>query len=96
MKIQRVEIEWDDASSLEHGWTDPDTEEPEYKATWTIGYLVKETETYVVVCSTTDEHWVNNRFQIPKSCIRTMIHFDKPKPRKPRSKDPRNAQSTSQ
>ena len=78
--FELVRVDWDDASALEHGWTDPAEEKPVPQMAVTVGFLVKETEHYIVIASTTDGTWVNGRFQIPKGMIKSM------KPLKPKRK----------
>ena len=75
-----VLIEWEDASSLEHGWVD--TEEPtEAQMASTVGFLVLNTDERVVVATTTDGRWVNTRFQIPKGMVRSMKVIKRKGPR---------------
>lgn len=70
-KYELVEIKWDDASTLEHGWVDPKEEKPEPQMVTTVGFLVNEDEHYLVIASTTDGTWVNGRFQIPKGMVKS-------------------------
>lgn len=67
-----VEIKWDDASALEHGWCDPEEEKPTPQWVQTVGFLVKQTEHHVVIAHTVSEGWANGRFQIPRAMIRSM------------------------
>lgn len=68
-----VSIVWDDASALEQGWFDPAEEkDPKAQLVTTIGFLVKETDKYVVIAHTSDGSFVNGRFQIPKGMIKTI------------------------
>jgi hypothetical protein len=83
IKFDLVEITWDDASSLEHGWVDPADEKPVPQLVKTVGFLVHEDENYVVIASTTDGNWVNGRFQIPKAMVRST----KPLRRKRKAKE---------
>lgn len=71
IKFDLVEVTWDDASSLEHGWVDPNDEKPQPQLVKTVGFLVNESEHYLVIASTTDGSWVNGRFQIPKGMVRS-------------------------
>ena len=64
-------VVWDDASSLDAGWYDPD-EVPKNQLVTTVGFLVAESEEHVVLAQSTDDVWVNGRFQIPKKMIREM------------------------
>ena len=83
IKFDLVEITWDDASSQEHGWVDPNDEKPQPQLVKTVGFLVNESEHYLVIASTTDGSWVNGRFQIPKGMVRSC----KPLRRKRKAKD---------
>jgi len=77
-KFQVVEIVWDDASSLDHGWVDPEEEHPTPQLVTTIGFLVHESPEYLVLASTTDGTWVNSRFQIPVPMIKSKkVLFEK-------------------
>lgn len=71
IRFDLVEVTWDDASSLEHGWVDPNDEKPQPQLVKTVGFLVNESEHYLVIASTTDGSWVNGRFQIPKGMVRS-------------------------
>lgn len=75
--LELVKIEWDDASALEHGWTDPSDEKPVAQMVTTVGFMVAETPSYVVVAHTTDGSYVNGRFQIPKGMIKTITPLQK-------------------
>lgn len=70
--LELVEIVWDDASCLDSGWFDPLVEKPTEKLAYTVGWLVADTDKYVVVAHTTDNTYVNGRFQIPKGMIKSM------------------------
>ncbi len=83
IKFDLVEITWDDASSLEHGWVDPADEKPQPQLVKTVGFLVNESEHYLVIASTTDGNWVNGRFQIPKGMVKSV----KPLRRKRKAKE---------
>lgn len=71
-KLALVKVVWEDASSLEHGWTDPDEEKPKKQLVTTVGFLVAATTDHVVVAHTTDGTWVNGRFQIPRGMVRKL------------------------
>jgi len=83
IKFDLVEVTWDDASSLEHGWVDPADEKPQPQLVKTVGFLVNESDHYLVIASTTDGNWVNGRFQIPKGMVKSV----KPLRRKRKGKD---------
>ena len=63
---------WDDASSLEDGWHDPDADVPKNHLAYTVGYVIADTEETIVLAQTTDNVWVNGRFQIPKRMVKEM------------------------
>lgn len=67
-----VLVVWDDASSLEDGWVDPDEVVPKNHLAYTVGYVIADTEDFVVLAMTTDGVWVNGRFQIPKRMVKEM------------------------
>ena len=83
IKFDLVEVTWDDASSLEHGWVDPADEKPQPQLVKTVGFLVNESDHYLVIASTTDGNWVNGRFQIPKGMVKSV----KPLRRKRKAKE---------
>ncbi len=72
IKFALVEVTWDDASSLEHGWVDPADEKLQAQLVKTVGFLVSESDQYLVIASTTDGTWVNGRFQIPKGMVKSV------------------------
>lgn len=67
-----VEIKWDDASALEHGWCDPADEKPVPQWVTTVGFLVAQTEQHIVIAHTVSEGLVNGRFQIPKAMLKSV------------------------
>ena len=83
IKFDLVEVTWDDASSLEHGWVDPADEKLQPQLVKTVGFLVNESENYLVIASTTDGNWVNGRFQIPRGMVKAV----KPLRRKRKAKE---------
>jgi hypothetical protein len=83
IKFALVEVTWDDASSLEHGWVDPADEKLQPQLVKTVGFLVNESENYLVIASTTDGNWVNGRFQIPRGMVKAV----KPLRRKRKTKE---------
>ena len=82
-KYPLVEIRWDDAASLEHGWVDPEQEKPVAQMVTTVGFLIADDSDYVVIASTTDGTWVNGRFQIPRGMVRKIRPLRRP--RKPKA-----------
>ena len=84
IKFDLVEVTWDDASSLEHGWVDPADEKLQPQLVKTVGFLVSESDQYLVIASTTDGTWVNGRFQIPRGMVKSV----KPLRRKRKTRSP--------
>ena len=84
IKFDLVEVTWDDASSLEHGWVDPADEKLQPQLVKTVGFLVSESDQYLVIASTTDGTWVNGRFQIPRGMVKAV----KPLRRKRKARGP--------
>ncbi len=65
------EIIWDDAAGLGNGWMQHD-EEPVPQHVISVGFVIKETDTYLVYASDTDNDGGHNgRTQIPKGMIKT-------------------------
>ncbi len=70
-KYDLVEIKWEDAASS-HGWEELEETDIEEELALTVGFLIKENGSRVVIaatCGTTDS---NNRIQIPRGMIRSM------------------------
>ena len=88
-KYPLVEIRWDDAASLEHGWVDPESEKPVAQMVTTVGFLIADGPAHVVIASTTDGTWVNGRFQIPRGMVRSIKPLRKTrKPAQPAPPEP--------
>ena len=74
-----VEIIWDDAAGLRHGWTAKD-EMPEPQLALSVGFLLKETVDHVVIAMDTDTDGAHNgRSQIPRAMIRKITVLRKVK-----------------
>ena len=84
MDIQLLEVVWRDAAALSHGWSEPNDIEVTDQLVTTIGFFFKETETDLIVCSTTDGKMFHGHFQIPKGMI--VTRKDIRKKRKPKAK----------
>lgn len=66
-----VEVLWEDALASALDWTeDPDVEP---MPTYTIGYIIKETETNITLAQMINMHHVGHVVTIPKSCIVTQV-----------------------
>jgi hypothetical protein len=79
MKIKRpfqhfdlVEVIWNDASGLRHGWTaKSETLEPQLALS--VGFLVKDTPEHILIAQDTDEEGSHNgRTQIPRGMVQRM------------------------
>lgn len=71
-KYPLVWVEWEDAQG-DTGWEEvPDEVEPCIAIT--AGFLIKETENYLIVASSidTDNDHNNNRIQIPRGMVRKI------------------------
>lgn len=77
-----LEVIWRDAAALSHGWCEPHDIEVTDQLVTTIGFFFKETETDLIVCSTTDGKMFHGHFQIPKGMI--VSRKDIRKKRKPK------------
>lgn len=71
-KLEMVEIKWDDATCLDHGWVDPADEKPVQQIATTVGFLIATTDSHLVVAHTSDGNFVNGRFQIPRAMVRSI------------------------
>lgn len=69
-KYPLVEILWDDAEVTNHWEDNSETVVNEVLCT-TVGFLVKETDTHLVIASTYAEDLTNARIQIPKGMVKT-------------------------
>lgn len=67
-KYPLVEVLWDDAE-VDSGWVEtPDKLEPSIATT--VGFLVKETKSHILVASSYDDARINGTIQIPKKMIK--------------------------
>lgn len=69
-KYKVVVIIWDDAESSD-GWEEA-PEELEPKLATSVGFLVRQTEKYVLIAQSYDNGHTNGRFQIPKGMIKEI------------------------
>ena len=68
-----VEVWWDDATGCTQGWIDNKDLKIEPTIVLTVGFLIKETEEYVIVASDIDHQKQHNgRTQIPKGMVKVM------------------------
>ena len=66
------EVWWDDASALRHGWLEI-TEELKPQMVLSVGFLIKETEHYIMIAQDTDHQGMHNgRSQIPRGMVKNI------------------------
>ena len=67
-----VEVMWDDAAGLQHGWT-AKTEKLEPQLCLSVGFLIRENDDHIMIASDTDEEGSHNgRTQIPRGMVIRM------------------------
>ena len=78
-----VEVIWDDAAGLRHGWMDR-LERPTPQLALSVGFLVVDNPEHIIIASDTDnEGGHNGRTQIPRGMvkrIKTLRKKDEEKP----------------
>lgn len=68
-KYMVIEVRWDDAEN-NSGWSDiPEKLEPSIATT--IGFLVKESRSHILIASSYDDININCTLQIPKKMIKS-------------------------
>lgn len=73
-----VEVIWDDAAGLRHGWMD-EKEELKPQLVLSVGFLIQETDDHIVIAMDTDQEGAHNgRSQIPRGMIKHMKILKKP------------------
>ena len=90
MKIKRpfqhfdmVEVIWNDASGLRHGWT-AKSEVLEPQLALSVGFLVNESPEHILIAQDTDaEGSHNGRTQIPRGMVQRMRVLRKKDQQKP-------------
>lgn len=76
-----VEVIWDDASGIRHGWA-AKTEKVEAYVALSVGFLINETKDHIIICQDTDEEGSHNgRSQIPRGMVK-QIRILRPKDKK--------------
>lgn len=79
MKVKRptqhydlVEVVWDDAAGLKHGWT-ARHEKPDPYIALSVGFLIADTETHIIIAQDTDGDGSHNgRTQIPRGMVKRL------------------------
>lgn len=67
-----VEVIWNDASALEHGWSQ-EVGEDEPKLALSVGFLIRETDEHIVIAQDTDSEGNHNgRSQIPRGMVKNI------------------------
>jgi hypothetical protein len=67
-----VEVVWDDAAGLKHGWTAKHEKVEPYIAL-SVGFLIVETEGHIIIAQDTDgEGSHNGRTQIPRGMVKKL------------------------
>jgi hypothetical protein len=78
-----VEVVWEDAAGLKHGWTAKHEKVEPYIAL-SVGFLIVDTDTQIVIAQDTDgEGSHNGRTQIPRGMVRRMKVLRKKDEQKP-------------
>ena len=68
-----VEVWWDDATGCAQGWIDDRDLKIEPTIVLTVGFLIKDTEEYIIIASDIDNQKMHNgRTQIPKGMVKVM------------------------
>lgn len=77
-----VEVIWDDAAGLRHGWMDRD-EVPKPQLALSVGFLIVDDPQHIIIAQDTDgDGGHNGRSQIPRGMvkrIRVLRKKDEPK-----------------
>ena len=69
-RFDLVHVVWDDATDLDLGWKDSEDLKPEEEHITSVGFLVKETESHIVLAScVSKDGFHNGHFQIPRALI---------------------------
>ena len=67
-----IEVVWDDASGLRHGWL-ARTEQAEPYVALSVGFLIRETAEHIIIAQDTDgEGGHNGRSQIPRGMVKKI------------------------
>ena len=67
-----VEVIWDDASGIRHGWSAKSESVEPYLAL-SVGFLVTDKPEHIVICQDTDsEGSSNGRSQIPRGMVKRI------------------------
>ena len=65
-----VEVAWDDAAGLRHGWMDR-TEKPKAQMVISVGFLIVDEPEHIIIAQDTDEGGAHNgRTQIPRGMVK--------------------------
>lgn len=65
-----LEVLWDDAAGLRHGWMDR-TEEPKPQMVVSVGFLIVDTADHIIIAQDVDDDGGHNgRTQIPRGMVK--------------------------
>lgn len=67
-----VEVTWDDASGIRHGWTAKSEKVDPYLAL-SVGFLIADRPEHIIIAQDTDEEGSSNgRSQIPRGMVKKI------------------------
>ena len=67
-----VEVLWDDAAGLRHGWMDK-AEKPKPQLALSVGFLISDEPEHIVIAQDTDDDGGHNgRTQIPRGMVKKI------------------------
>lgn len=67
-----VEVWWDDAAGLRHGWMDR-TEKPKPQMVISLGFLIVDDPEHIIIAQDTDSDAAHNgRTQIPRGMVKKL------------------------
>ncbi len=67
-----VEVWWDDAAGLRHGWMDR-TEKPKAQMVLSVGFLIVDEPEHIIIAQDTDDGGAHNgRTQIPRGMVKNI------------------------
>ena len=82
-----VEVLWDDAAGLRHGWMDK-VEKPKPELALSVGFLIVDEPSHIILASDTDDDGGHNgRTQIPRGMVKKIKLLRKKDAKKNASSD---------
>lgn len=76
MSYPKIEVVWDDSWSRDEAWSDVHALPDDYAPIRTVGFLLKSTERWYVICQgfdTEEPNKVHGVFYIPKPCVKEVF-----------------------